>query len=172
MESIWWVFKQIWKKTYLSGIPVQPYCPRCATPLSNFEVNEGYKDNYRPSGHSFFSSEDSSAKFLCGLLHPGLSLKCGTCSWARHPLRKGRDGDDIFILAKDRLGSYYKDLSSVQILAEMMQRTRRSGLCSHVDYFADKDRVSSVSNQHLFCPTEDGTGIVHMHLLSERTISR
>jgi isoleucyl-tRNA synthetase len=21
-----------------------PYCPRCTTPLSNFEVNQGYKD--------------------------------------------------------------------------------------------------------------------------------
>jgi isoleucyl-tRNA synthetase len=44
MESIWWVFKQIWEKELIyQGFRVQPYCPRCATPLSNFEVNEDTK---------------------------------------------------------------------------------------------------------------------------------
>src|SRR5271157_5676448 len=45
MESIWWVFNQIWSKGLIyQGFRVQPYCPRCATPLSNFEVTEGYKE--------------------------------------------------------------------------------------------------------------------------------
>ena len=50
MESIWSVFKQVWNKELIyRGFRVQPYCPRCATPLSNFEVTEGYKDVQGPS---------------------------------------------------------------------------------------------------------------------------
>ena len=43
MESIWWAFKQVWERGLIyEGFRVQPYCPRCTTPLSNFELNEGY----------------------------------------------------------------------------------------------------------------------------------
>lgn len=45
MESVWWVFKSIYDKWLIyEGNRVVPYCPRCTTPLSNFEVNQGYKD--------------------------------------------------------------------------------------------------------------------------------
>lgn len=45
MESVWWVFKSIYDKGYVyESYRVVPYCPRCSTPLSNFEVNQGYED--------------------------------------------------------------------------------------------------------------------------------
>ena len=45
MESIWWVFKQIWDKDLVySGYKSMHVCPRCETPLSNFEVTQGYRD--------------------------------------------------------------------------------------------------------------------------------
>jgi isoleucyl-tRNA synthetase/bisphosphoglycerate-dependent phosphoglycerate mutase len=45
MESIWWVFKSLADKNLLSeGYKPMYVCPRCATPLSNFEVTQGYKD--------------------------------------------------------------------------------------------------------------------------------
>ncbi len=45
IESVWWVFKQIWDKGYVyKDYRVSPYCPRCGTTLSNFEVTQGYKD--------------------------------------------------------------------------------------------------------------------------------
>ena len=45
MESVWWVFKQIYDK----GLVYEDYrsmhiCPRCETTLSQQEVAEGYKD--------------------------------------------------------------------------------------------------------------------------------
>ncbi len=44
MESVWWVFKQLWDR----GLIYQAYkalhvCPRCETTLSQSEVAEGYK---------------------------------------------------------------------------------------------------------------------------------
>ncbi len=45
-ESVWWVMKQIHDKGLLyKGFKSLAYCPRCETPLSNFELNEGYQDN-------------------------------------------------------------------------------------------------------------------------------
>jgi len=42
MESIWWVFNQIWKKEMVyQGYKSMHICPRCETPLSNFEVSQG-----------------------------------------------------------------------------------------------------------------------------------
>src|SRR3989338_4460358 len=45
MESVWWVFKQLWNK----GLIYEDYrsmhiCPRCETTLSQQEVAEGYKE--------------------------------------------------------------------------------------------------------------------------------
>lgn len=46
MESIWWVFSELWNKDLIyEGHKVMPYCPRCSTGLSSFEVAEGgYRD--------------------------------------------------------------------------------------------------------------------------------
>ncbi|PIY78976.1 MAG: isoleucine--tRNA ligase [Candidatus Pacebacteria bacterium CG_4_10_14_0_8_um_filter_43_12] len=39
MESVWWGFKQLAEKNLIyEGRKVVLYCPRCATPLSNFEI--------------------------------------------------------------------------------------------------------------------------------------
>ncbi|GHU41090.1 isoleucine--tRNA ligase [Spirochaetia bacterium] len=51
MESIWWVIKSLWEKGLLyEGHYILPYCPRCATVLSNHELNlGGYKDVHDPA---------------------------------------------------------------------------------------------------------------------------
>src|SRR5882724_358645 len=47
MESVMWVFKQMYDKGYVyKGLKVSLYCPHCATPISNFEVAMD-ADNYK-----------------------------------------------------------------------------------------------------------------------------
>jgi len=44
-ESVWWVFKALHEKGLVyEGFKSMHLCPRCGTTLSNFEVNQGYKD--------------------------------------------------------------------------------------------------------------------------------
>ncbi len=44
-ESVWWVFKSLDEKGLVfEGFKSMHLCPRCGTTLSNFEVNQGYKD--------------------------------------------------------------------------------------------------------------------------------
>ena len=50
MESIWWALKQYFNKGMIyKGYKIQPYCPRCETPLSSHEVSLGYQDVKDPS---------------------------------------------------------------------------------------------------------------------------
>lgn len=45
MESIWWVFKNLWEKDLIyKGYKAMHICPRCGTTLSNFEVTQNYQD--------------------------------------------------------------------------------------------------------------------------------
>ncbi len=45
MESVWWVFKELWDKGLIyESYRIMHICPRCETTLSQSEVAEGYKD--------------------------------------------------------------------------------------------------------------------------------
>ncbi|MET0385371.1 MAG: isoleucine--tRNA ligase [Polyangiales bacterium] len=74
MESVWWVFKQLWDKGLIyEGFRVQPISPALGTPLSNFEVaqgpqerdpvtkKEGHKRRQDPSITVRFKLEDEAA---------------------------------------------------------------------------------------------------------------
>lgn len=166
MESIWWVFKQIWKKELMyHGFRVQPYCPRCATPLSNFEVNEGYKDTTGPSiTVSFPLLDDKQTHFLVWTTTPwtlpsNVALAVGpTIVYA-----KIRDGANQYILAKDRLSTYYKTADQYEIIAEMpgheLAGMRYQPL---FDFFAHRDERFFQVTTAAYVSTEDGTGIVHI----------
>jgi isoleucyl-tRNA synthetase len=50
MESVWWVFKQLYQKGFVyRKCKVMPYSTACNTVLSNFEAGMNYKDVKDPS---------------------------------------------------------------------------------------------------------------------------
>src|SRR5438046_7188516 len=50
MESVWWVFQQLFNKGLVyRGFKVMPYSTGCTTPLSIFETGQNYKDVTDPS---------------------------------------------------------------------------------------------------------------------------
>ena len=50
MESVWWVFKELWENELIyKDYKVLPYSWAAATPLSNFEANMDYRDVKDPS---------------------------------------------------------------------------------------------------------------------------
>ncbi|MDR0331203.1 MAG: isoleucine--tRNA ligase [Chitinispirillales bacterium] len=167
MESIWWVFRQMWDKGLIyRGFRVQPYCPRCATPLSNFEVNEGYREISGPSITVSFPIADDpdGAKILVWTTTPwtlpsNVALAVGgDIAYVRIRV----DGN-TYIMAKERLSAYYKDTAAVEVIREM-KGVDLAGLRYEpmFDFFKDRDpRFFSVTVAD-FVSTEDGTGIVHI----------
>ncbi|KAG4067135.1 hypothetical protein HA402_000126 [Bradysia odoriphaga] len=50
MESIWWVFQQLYTKGLVyKGVKVMPYSTACTTALSNFEAGQNYKEVVDPA---------------------------------------------------------------------------------------------------------------------------
>jgi len=61
MESVWWAFKELWQKDLIyKGRKVLLYCPRCETPISNFEVamDNSYQEITEPSVYVKFKVKD------------------------------------------------------------------------------------------------------------------
>ncbi|KAL9276099.1 hypothetical protein ACSQ67_026358 [Phaseolus vulgaris] len=57
MESVWWVFSQLYAKNLVyKGFKVMPYSTGCKTPLSNFEAGQNYKDVSDPEVFMTFPS--------------------------------------------------------------------------------------------------------------------
>lgn len=166
MESIWWVFSEIWKKGLIyEGFRVQPYCPRCATPLSNFEVNEGYKDTTGPSiTISFPLAGNEKTKFLVWTTTPWTLPSNVVCAVGPEiKYAKVKDGENIFILAEERLSAYYKKSSEYEIL-EVVKGKELEGIkyVPLFEYFKNRDSRFFQIVCDDFVSTEDGTGIVHI----------
>src|SRR5258708_3343367 len=67
MESVWWGFSELYKKDYIyEGRKIVLYCPRCATPLSNFEIamDNSYKDVEDNSVYVKFKVTERSPKLI------------------------------------------------------------------------------------------------------------
>lgn len=61
-ESVWWAFKTLHNKGLIyEGFKSMHLCPRCGTTLSNFEVNQGYKDITDISVYVLFRLLDKSS---------------------------------------------------------------------------------------------------------------
>lgn len=67
MESVWWAFKTLYEKDLVyQGRKVVLYCPRCSTPLSNFEIamDNSYKDVESHSVYVKFKLNDTANEYL------------------------------------------------------------------------------------------------------------
>jgi len=108
MESVWWVFKQMWEKDLVyQGFRVMPYSTACHTPLSNFESGQNYKPVNDPAVIvSFPLVSDPSVNLLAWTTTPwtlpsNLAL-CVNASMDYVKVRRTADSK-VFILAKERL---------------------------------------------------------------------
>lgn len=70
-ESVWWSFAEMNKKGLVyEAYKVMPFCPRCQTTLSNFEVGQGYKDIPDISAYVLFESSVPGEHFLAWTTTP------------------------------------------------------------------------------------------------------
>ena len=166
MESIWWVFKSLWDKGLIyEGYKILPYCPRCATPLSNFEANQGYMEVVDPAITIRFKSlEEENTYFVAWTTTPwtlpsNLALAVGP----EIDYVKIKDGEEFYIMAEARLSAYYKN-----DMPEIIERYKGSDLAGKTyeplfNYFADlRSKGAFQVLAAAYVSTEDGSGIVHI----------
>ena len=69
METIWWVFSQLWKQGWVyKSHRIMPYSWKLLTPLSNFEAGSNYKDVQDPAVRVFEAQLDGAFADLDGAL--------------------------------------------------------------------------------------------------------
>ena len=168
MESIWWIVKQLWDKKLLEeGNYILPYCPRCSTALSNFELNlGGYKDVHDPAITVKFKLKDEDNTYILAwtttpwTLPSNLALALGTDV----DYVKVKDGDEFYILAKERLSAYYKEESEYEIIEQFKgSEIRGKSYEPLFPYFSAQENNGAFKTViGDFITTEDGTGVVHM----------
>lgn len=111
MESVMWVFKQMYDKGKVyKGLRVSQYCPHCATPISNFEVAmdaENYKDvTDHATTYKYPVEGEEKTYFLAWSTTPW--NKIVTPALAVNPTLEYvtiKVGDEKYILAKSTLES-------------------------------------------------------------------
>ncbi len=162
IESIWWALQQYFDQGLIyKGYKIQPYCPRCETPLSSHEVSLGYKDVKDLSIYIKLKVKgEENTYFLVWTTTPWTLIS--NVAIAVHPevdYVKVEHKDQKIILAEARLSV----LGDEYTVLEKLKGTDLAG--------KEYDRMFSFHNVKEkgwyvvladFVTTEEGSGIVHM----------
>jgi len=173
IESVWWAISQVHQKDLLyRGYKSMPYCPRCETPLSNFELNEGYREDVEdPSLYVKFKLRDDpdGASMLAWTTTPW-SLP-GNAALAIKPDEKyvrvevsNEDGTtEQLILAQKRLevleAGNYKLMG--EVAADTLIGQRYEPLFD-IKFDDPKDAAFQIWGAGDIVSIDDGTGVLHV----------
>ena len=166
MESIWWVFKTLWeKKLIYESMKIVAYSPRLNTPLSNFEVNQGYKDTQDPSVIiKFPMQKEDNVYFLAWTTTPWTLIS--NLALAVHPeliYVKLTHNEESYILAEDLVSSVFGKDEPVEILdrfpGKELEGTSYRPVFPYFEDLKAEGAFKVVLGDYV--STETGTGIVH-----------
>ncbi|HBP00796.1 MAG TPA: isoleucine--tRNA ligase, partial [Candidatus Moranbacteria bacterium] len=178
MESVWWVFKQLWDKGLVyEGYRAMHICPRCETTLSQSEVAEGYAMVKDLSAVVKFELADNPGTYVLAwtttpwTLIGNVALAVGNDIYyvyvetTRTDKEKGFV-DETYVLAKEKVAEMMKD-ESYQVVREV----RGSDLVGKAykpvfPYYAAKEIENKINGWKIyagdFVTTAEGTGVVHI----------
>ncbi|XP_061213867.1 isoleucine--tRNA ligase, cytoplasmic isoform X6 [Neopsephotus bourkii] len=168
MESVWWVFKQLYDKGLVyRGVKVMPFSTACNTPLSNFESHQNYKDVQDPAVTvSFPLDEDANISLLAWTTTPWtLPSNLALCvnPELQYVKLRGNATGKIYILMESRLMALYKSDSEYEILDRFpgiaLKGKRYKPLFEYFIQYRDKGAFAVVVDSYV--KEEEGTGVVH-----------
>lgn len=170
METVIWIFKQLYDRGLIyKGRRVSLYCPRCATPLSKFEVTMDAAENYKnvddPAVTVSFKLKNEKDTYALAWTTTPWTLPANN-GLAVNPKIKYvtiTDGQKKYILAKEALVRYsefkkwkvLKTQSGKEIAGQSFQPFFEPTFTPNYQ----KDFRIWTAN---FPTTDEGTGIVHI----------
>ena len=169
MESVLWVFKQIYDEGLIyKGRKVFLYCTRCATVVSRFETTMetgNYKDVEDPAVTIAFRLKDEENTYVLAWTTTPWTLPAnnGLAVGPHVKYAKISDGTKNYILAEDAL-QRYPELSSLEKKEsfsgkDLAGRSYEPLLTPNITPDPKKDYKIYLG---AFATTEEGTGIVHI----------
>ncbi|EPZ35451.1 Rossmann-like alpha/beta/alpha sandwich fold domain-containing protein, partial [Rozella allomycis CSF55] len=171
MESVWWVFKQLYEKDQVyRGFKVMPFSTGCSTSLSNFEANQNYKDTIDPAVVVSFPLEgEEDVSVLAWTTTPWtLPSNLALCVNEEYEYVKIRDEEsgNKYILLEKCVGILYGEKKNKEKY-KVIEKMKGSDLVGRYykplfDYFGE--RRESGNFRILgdgYVKDDSGTGIVH-----------
>ncbi|HEY6628361.1 MAG TPA: isoleucine--tRNA ligase [Acidimicrobiia bacterium] len=170
METVWWVFKQLWDKGLIyRDFKVLPYSWGATTPLSNFEANLDYRDVEDPSITVRLAVVEGNDKAEAGdylliwtttpwTLPGNLAVAIGP---GNEYLRIA-DGGDHYWIAAERVESVFGN-RGVTVARVKGAELLGVGYEPPFDHFADRWHVGAfrtIPSDEV--SVDEGTGLVHM----------
>ncbi|NXI87445.1 SYIC protein, partial [Rhipidura dahli] len=170
MESVWWVFKQLYDKGLVyRGVKVMPFSTACNTPLSNFESHQNYKDVQDPSVTVSFPLEEDPNVSLVAWTTTPWTLPSNLALCVNPELQyvkvrgKYKATGKIYILMESRLVALYKSDSEYQILDRFpgiaLKGKKYIPLFEYFIQCKEKGAFTVVVDGYV--KEEEGTGVVH-----------
>ncbi len=171
METIWWVFKQLWDRGRIyKSYRIMPYSWKLTTPLSNFEANSNYQDvqdpaitvrarvtEGAPGGEEWYLLVWTTTPWT---LPENLAICAGPA--IEYVAVRDRGQGCVYVMARARLEAYYRSPDEYEEVAAFpggdLDGWRYEPL---FPYFADQPGAFRVLTD-AFVSTEDGTGLVHL----------
>lgn len=166
MESVWWIFNELWKKKLIyRGYKVMPFSTALGTPLSNFEAGSNYMDVQDPAiTITLPLKSDPMTSLLAWTTTPWtLPSNLGLAVGADIDYVKVQTADQKkFILAEALYEKFFKK-EDVQIV-EKMTGQKLLGLEYEplFSFYSQKKKPNFTVIESAHVTTESGTGIVHM----------
>ena len=179
MESVMWVFKQIYERGYIyKGLRVSLYCPHCATPISNFEVAmdaDNYQEVTEPANIYKYQLKDEKNTYLLAWSTTPWT-KIVTTALAVNPNMtyvKIKQGNVKYILAVDALKRVIKGKIDEK-LGEPFKGKKLVGkkFVPHYDYYQiDSGKKAFEIVGDSFVSPDEGSGIVTLAAYGEEDLA-
>ena len=166
MESVWWVFKQLWDKGLIyQGVKVVPVSTALGTPLANFEATSNYQDVQDPAITVLLKLVDEDAHLAIWTTTPWTvpsNLAVCVGDDIEYSLVVDEESGKQIYLATERLDQYQGD-SEFRVVKTLLGKDLVGRRYEPVfDYFADKaDEGAFVVISGDYVTTDSGTGLVH-----------
>jgi len=167
MDSVWWVFKQLWDNDRVyQGHRIMPYSWRLATPLSNFEASSNYKDVQDAAVTVRFKLKKDPKVSLLAWTTTAWTLpsNLGVCVHPEIKYVQVKLGTEEVILAEARLDAYFKNKKEYEVVksftGQELAGLKYEPLFSY--FYADRSDTGFKVVLDEFVTTEEGTGLVHM----------
>ncbi|CAN9512100.1 unnamed protein product [Ophioblennius macclurei] len=168
METVWWVFKQLYEKGLVyRGVKVMPFSTACNTPLSNFESHQNYKDVQDPSVIvSFPLMENEQIALVAWTTTPWtLPSNLALCVNPEFLYVKVKDNSTgkMYILMEARLVALFKSESEYTVLDKFPGKTLKGKKYKPLFQYFVKCGESGAFQVLMdnYVKEEDGTGVVH-----------
>lgn len=168
MESVWWIFKQLYQKGLVyKGNKVMPYSTACSTPLSNFESGQNYKDVVDPAvtvSLPVLNDSDNAALLVWTTTPWTLPSNLAACvnPGMEYVRLKQLSTGNVYIMMEGRIETIFQ-ADDYEVLKKFLGRElkglRYEPVFPYFTNMAERGAFTVLVDEYV--TAESGTGVVH-----------